>query len=111
MRPALRHADLYINGKKVGSVHVRGWESSWGYGEFHPNEFFTEFAPVFGQWSLLMHADEDERALSEAASEELQQAEVAMDRLKSRLHFSEADEWHDLGQVNIDGILIEWKRR
>jgi hypothetical protein len=99
---------LYLNDKRVGRVKVHGWETSWGYGDFEPAEEFVPFAPIFGRWSLLMHEDEHERLTPDAA-DELRAAEVMMDALRARLHFSAADEWMELGQVNIDGALIEWK--
>jgi hypothetical protein len=101
-------AKLYLKGQLVGSVVVRGSDASWAYGEFHPDEAFVGFAPIFGQWSLLMHADDDK--LSSHASEELRRVEATLDALRARLHFPEKDEWLDLAQINIDGSLIEWKR-
>jgi hypothetical protein len=110
MRAKTGEAILYLNDKYVGRVKVHGWETSWGYGDFEPNEDFAPFAPIFGRWSLLMHEDEGER-LTPDASEELQQAEVVLDTLRARLHFAAVDEWMELGQVNIDGPLIEWKAK
>ena len=78
---------------------------------FQPLPAFAEFAPVFGRWSLLMHADDDSAKLSEAASEELRQTEYAIDALDAKLYWPERREWTELTQVNIDGDLIEWKRR
>jgi hypothetical protein len=100
---------LYLNDKDVGSVHIRGWRSSWGFGDFHPNEGFAEFATIFGNWSLLMHADDDQTQLSPEASEELRRAEYAMDALRAKLFMPETKEWRAIQQVNIDGHLIEWK--
>src|SRR5512145_3052307 len=109
MHPTGSTARLYINGKPVGHVRVRNFADSWGFGEFQPAPAFGEFAAIFGKWSLLMHADADEAKLSPAASEELRQAELAMDALRSRLVFEDHDETLDLSQLNIDGSLIEWK--
>ena len=102
-------AHLYLNGKQVGLIQVRGSDNSWAYGEFVPGEAFVEFAPMFGQWSLLMHFDGDEEPLSEAAAEELRRAEYAIDSLKARIFFPETGQWHAASQVNIDGPMIEWK--
>jgi hypothetical protein len=102
-------ARLVINGKDVGRVTVRSFADSWGFGEFEPGVAFAEFAPLFGNWSLLIHADRDEERLSEAASEELRRAELALDALRSRLVFDDGDEVLDLTQLNIDGHLIDWK--
>lgn len=90
-------------------MNIRGWQNSWGFGDFKPNEGFSEFAPVFGNWSLLMHADDDQTRLSPEASEELRRAEYALDALRAKLFIPETKEWREIRQVNIDGSLIEWK--
>jgi hypothetical protein len=110
MRTVHALGSLFLNGQDVGTVKVRGWNSSWGIGDFTPNENFSQFAPIFGNWSLLMHADADQQKLTDAASEELRQAEYQIDSLHARLFFSDTREWHDLRQLNIDGSLIEWKQ-
>jgi hypothetical protein len=111
MHPKVRYAELYIDNQRVGQVEVRRWEHSWGFGQFLPNDAFAAFAPLFGQWSLLMHADEDQLSLSEAASQELARVERAIDALHVKLYFPAAGEWHQVGQVTIDGELIDWKER
>ena len=110
-RTAIAKAQLHINGKCVGNVLVHGWEGSWGFGQFQPNDQFTEFAMLFGRWSLLMHAADDEKHLPDAASEELRRAEYEIDALKAKLLLTETKEWRDVAQVNIDGSLIEWKEK
>jgi hypothetical protein len=110
MRSPLAQGELYLNGKNVGRVTLRGSNHSWSYGEFAPGDSFVEFAPLFGRWSLLIHADGD-ACLSAEASEELRSAECALDRLHAKLFLPERQEWRDLAQVNIDGTLIEWKTR
>ncbi len=102
-------ARLVINGKDVGGVRVRSFADSWGFGEFEPGAAFAEFAPLFGNWSLLIHADRDEERLSPAASEELRHAELALDALRSKLVSDDGGEVLDLAQLNIDGPLIDWK--
>lgn len=102
-------ARLFINGKDVGVVTLKSLADSWGFGDFAPNAAFAEFAPLFGNWSLLMHADDDESKLSPAASDELRAAEFAIDSLRAKLHVSDKQEWIDISQLNIDGPLIEWK--
>ena len=102
-------ARLIINGKDVGHVRVRTFADSWGFGEFEPTGAFAEFAPLFGQWSLLLHAGHDEDRLNPAASEELRRAELAIDALRCKLLFADGDEVLDLTQLNIDGPLIDWK--
>lgn len=102
-------ARLIINGTHVGRVVARSFADSWGFGEFGPNAAFAEFAPLFGKWSLLMHADNDEAKLTAEASDELRRVESALDGLRSRIVFDDRDEILDLHQINIDGTLIEWK--
>lgn len=99
---------LYINDKHVGDVVVKSRADSWGFGDFTPNAAFAEFAAIFGQWSLLMHADDDTPKLSAAASEELRAAEMAMDALKALLVLEDGEKLA-VGQLNIDGPLVEWK--
>jgi hypothetical protein len=111
MRQTLERARLFIDDQHVGDVLVRGWESSWGFGDFTPNERFGQFAMVFGRWSLLMHATDDQRTLPNEASDELRGAEAALDRLRARLFLCKSQEWRNVGQLNIDGKLIEWKER
>lgn len=109
MPSAATTARLFLNDKDVGDVVIRGWEGSWGFGEFAPREGFSDFAPIFGSWSLLMHADEDAAKLSPDAAEELRQAEYAIDSLRAKLFLPTRNEWRAIRQVNIDGKLIEWK--
>ncbi|HZL35624.1 MAG TPA: hypothetical protein VFC78_09970, partial [Tepidisphaeraceae bacterium] len=72
---------LFLNDIEVGVVSIRGHDGSWGFGEFTPAPAFVTFAPVFGRWSLLMHADEAHEKLSQAASEELRDTELEMDAI------------------------------
>ena len=102
------NARLFINGKDVGEVLIKSLADSWGFGEFTPNTSFAEFAPTFGKWSLLMHADDGEKRLSEVASDELRSAEFAIDQLRAKLRL-EKGEVLDIAQLNIDGPLVEWK--
>ena len=103
-------ADLYLNGKRVGQVLVQRHEDSWSHGHFIPNETFSEFAETFGRWSLLMHADEEEEKMSEAAGDELRRVEYEIDSMKAKLVFPETKETVRCAQLNIDGELIEWKQ-
>jgi hypothetical protein len=100
---------LFLNGKHVGDVVVKSRADSWGFGDFAPNAAFAEFAPLFGQWSLLMHADDNDPQLSNAASEALREAELAIDALEAILLLDSPPERLVLGQINIDGPLVEWK--
>jgi hypothetical protein len=100
---------LLINGTHVGTVRLRSSADSWGFGEFEPNAAFAPFAPVFGKWSLLMHADHDEKQLTSAASDELRYVEYEIDRLRATLITEHPHEVVELQQLNIDGQLIQWK--
>jgi hypothetical protein len=100
---------LYINDELVGTVLIQRVGASWSHGQFVPDEAFAGFAPIFLQWSLLMHADGDGERLSEAARGSLRRAEFAIDRLHAKLHVPSRNEWVNCAQLNIDGSLIEWK--
>ena len=102
-------AELRLNGKRVGRVWVRGTSDSWSWGYFEPEESFAEFAPLFGTWSLLMHAEDDSRRQSRAASEELREIEVAIDGLRSELYWPQQQRTTRAWQINIDERLVEWK--
>jgi hypothetical protein len=98
---------LMLNGQDVGQVEALCDDGPWRFGRFMPSENFGSFAPYFGRWSLLMHADDDGRRLSREASIELRDAESAIDQL----HASLQDNGHpayEIRQLNIDGPLIEW---
>jgi hypothetical protein len=106
-------ARLFLNGHDVGAVEVKGWDHAWGFGEFSPADAFGSYAPRFGAWSLLMHADDGDDAsdgrLSEAAAEELRRVEYDIDRIHAKLFLVGPKEWRRISQLNIDGPLIEWK--
>jgi hypothetical protein len=104
-----KDAELYINDDYVGDVVVQGTEDSWCHGNFYPKPEFTKFATIFGQWSIVMHADSEDEQLSDAASEELRQMEVQIDQLRAKLLLIESGKWVMCSQLNIDGELIEWK--
>src|SRR5947208_3181288 len=102
-------AHLYLNDKDVAAIVVNRFDNSWTFGEFTPSPAFGEFAPLFGQWSLLMHADGDAEPLSEAAADELREAENALTRIRAKIFLPDSNEWCSPAEVNIDGTLIEWK--
>ena len=110
-KPILRGtaARLLLNGKDVGAITIRGSDNAWSYGDFTPAEAFGEFATVFGQWSLLMHADGDASPLSRPASDELRRMEYLLDSLRAKILILDTGEIRRAAQVNIDGPLIEWK--
>jgi hypothetical protein len=102
-------AILHLDGQPVGDVVVQGWDGSWGFGTFLPGERFSDYAPIFGTWSLLMHADGDDQKLSDAASQELIEAESRLDTIKSKLFFPKNQQWVDIAELNIDAEMLEWK--
>jgi len=104
-------AELYLNGIHVGTVTSNGVSASWEYGDFAPTESFSKFASLFGMWSLLIHDKDDRSRMSPEALEELRNAEAAIDSLKAELRWLDPVRLDTLEQVNIDGSLIEWKRR
>jgi hypothetical protein len=102
-------AELRLNGKRVGTVLVRGCSDSWSWGYFEAEPSFAEFAPLFGIWSLLMHAEDETQRFSRAASEELRQAEMAIDSLRGELYWPDEQKLTRASQINIDDKLMEWK--
>lgn len=109
MRVAPAEAELVINGQPVGHVLVKGQDVAWGYGEFRPEAHFSQFAPLFGTWSLLMHSDDSEPELTPDAAAELRDIELALDHLHAELHWMHDHSITPVTQLNIDGPLIEWK--
>jgi hypothetical protein len=108
MHPGAR-AILYLDDIEAGSVEVQRIGRAWIHGRFMPAPGFETFAPLFGRWSLLMHADVGGEKLSPAASEELRSCECEIDRMQARLLFPETNQWITCAQINIDGPMIEWK--
>ena len=119
MRRSNLTARLFLNDHDVGAVKVKGWDDSWGFGDFAPGEGFAHYAPKFGAWSLLMHADlpsdlpdsPDTRdwRLSDDAADALREIEQDIDRIHAKLFLVGPKQWRKISQLNIDGPLIEWK--
>jgi hypothetical protein len=109
MDPRGRHAELYLNERRTGSITIKGANDSWHFGEFSPAPSFASFATKFGEWSLLMHAQELDERLDDAALDELRQVEQTIDFLHAKIFFPETKVWQRVSQLNIDGPLIEWK--
>lgn len=105
----VRRARLHLDGVDVGSVSIRGRDTSWWFGDFTPSPAFSRFAPCFGHWSLMMHADGESERFSPEVAEELRQAEMAIDRLQAVLQLEGPEERRAIQEINIDGPLIEWK--
>jgi hypothetical protein len=104
-----KHVDLCLEGKRVGRVELNRFADSWLFGNFEPTRDFSEFATLFGEWSLLLHADENEAQVSQAALNELAKIERAIDALHAELLLPESGERVGVDQVNIDGKLVELK--
>jgi hypothetical protein len=102
-------AALFIDGQRVGVVRATGADGAWGWGDFVPEPPFSRFAAFFGRWSLLMHADEAEPTITDAAAQELRDAEIAIDALHAELHWMRDGKVTPISQINIDGPQIEWK--
>jgi hypothetical protein len=100
---------LYLNGVCVGEVHVKGFSAGWGYGDFAPAAAFSAFAPAFGQWSLLMHAQADAERPDRATAEELRQAERLLDAIRGQLYFPRSDEWIAAPELAISRGMVEWR--
>ena len=108
MRHNHRQGQLFINGHAVGEVVAESASEGWGFGQFKPSDEFSQFAPVFGAWAMLLHEDDDRDRPSDEALEELGKVETAMDRLKAELVWTDSQQRMPLRQLTIDGTLIEW---
>jgi hypothetical protein len=102
-------AILFLNDQPVGEVQVTGGDFSWGFGRFVPSPEFAQFAPLYGTWSVLMHAEDDQSKLSRDAAAELARAEALIDSVKARLRFLNEDQHVHIAQLTIDGDRLEWK--
>jgi hypothetical protein len=111
MKQASTTAQLHMNETLVGEIDVRGWEGAWGFGEFRPGPGFAPFAPLYGRWSLLMHADDDADKIDPATAEELREVEQAQYKIHAKLHLPGTGEWRNISLIIIDGPLIEWKEQ
>ncbi len=107
--PRTGPAILLLNGEPVGTVHARRWDTSWGFGEFCPSEAFSNYAPMYGMWSLLMHADDETAALSRDTIEELAKAEAMLASIRAQLVFVADQHRIDVAELTIDGDQLEWK--
>ena len=106
MKQSTMTGQLYLNGQLVGDVAVHGWHGPWGFGEFEPRPAFAAFAPLFTEWSRLMHATPGRLSRDDAA--QLRDIENRMYALHGRMWLVKAREWRHTDMVNIDGCMIEW---
>ena len=98
---------LYLAGTHVGDVAIRGWHGSWGFGDFAPRASFERFAPLFNEWSRLMHADTGRLSRDNAAR--LRAIECRMYAIPAKLWVVPARQWRSIAILNIDRDMIEWK--
>jgi hypothetical protein len=103
------HARLFLNEHDVGVIEVKGWDDSWGFGEFAAGDSFWRYARHFGDWSRLIHAPREDDRLTDADKAALRKAEYEIDRLHAKLFLVESREWRKISELNIDGELVEWR--
>ena len=106
-----KHVELCLDGKSVGTIELNRFADSWLFGNFEPAKAFCEFATLFGEWSLLLHADENDPQLSRAALDELANIERAIDALHAELRLPENGDRVPVDQIIIDGKLVDLKLR
>jgi len=104
-----KHVELCLNGKCVGTIELNRYADSWLFGNFEPSRAFSEFATLFGEWSLLLHADENDPQVSRAALDEMAKLERAIDALHAELRLPGKGDLFPIDQINIDGQLVELK--
>src|SRR5437773_1192305 len=104
-----KQVDLCLEGKTVGYVEFNRYADSWCFGRFAPTREFSEFAALFGEWSLLIHADQHEDQVSRAALDELAKIERKIDSPHAELVLPNSGDRITVDQVNIDGNLVELK--
>jgi hypothetical protein len=102
-------ATLLLNGEPVGIVHTKAWDASWYFADFAPNDAFSRYAPLYGTWALLMHAEGDDIRLSRENAEELARAEAMLDSIKAQLIFLDDEHPVNVAQLTIDQDKLEWK--
>jgi hypothetical protein len=102
-------AKLFLNGQQVGTVNIKHDNPNWAWGDFHPEPAFSDFATLFGSWSLILHAGDKDPHMSDAASEELRDFEMKIDRLHAELRGPKEGQIIRISQLSIDGQMIEWR--
>lgn len=108
-RVVQRSAELWLQGRRVGTVMVSGHDGPWRFGRFAQGPGFAPFAALFAQWARLMHASHDS-SLSDQQRAELAVTERLIDRLHASLTRPDGIP-RPIAQLAIDGELIEWKER
>src|SRR5689334_15793947 len=100
-----KHEDLYIEDKPARHVDVNRLADSFHLRNFQPDRAFSEFATLFGEWSVLIHADETEPQVSQATLDELSKIERAIDALHAELFLPTTGQRVAVEQINIDGDM------
>lgn len=111
MRNSNLNGRLYLDGVFVGTVQISGWDGPWGFGQFAPVPAFQRFAPLFEEWSRLMHCPEVTERLTERVGDELRKIECALYAIDAKIYVQEYEQWRQTAILTIDGNLIEWKER
>ena len=106
-----QRGELYLNGTLVGYVVGDRWSAPWGFGHFLPLAAFSDYAPLFGMWSVLIHEDDGNDRTSAPALDELRRIEHEIDRLNAHLKWIDPPQSVPLEQLTIDGQLVDWKPR
>ena len=110
MRASHCRGRLYLNGRAVGNIAVRGWDGPWGFGEFAPDPVaFAAFAPLYDRWARLMHSPEIARELTDDVGDALREVENQLYAIEARIYIEELQGWRKVDILTIDGTLIEWK--
>jgi hypothetical protein len=102
-------AVLFLNDQEVGTVKASGGDTSWGFGQFSPNDSFSFYAPLFGTWSVMMHAEDDSDHMSRIAARSVAKHEELLAALKARLFFPQDQQHIRIAELTIDGDQLEWK--
>jgi hypothetical protein len=102
---------LFLGKHDVGLVEIKGFDDSWGFGQFFPGDAFRRYARHFGDWARLLHAPHPDDRLSQADRDALRKVEYEIDRLRATLFLVETNEWRPVAELNIDGALVEWREK
>src|SRR3954465_5435151 len=94
---AMRHTPcrgrLYLNEQLVGNIDIHSWDGSWGFGDFHAAPAFASFAPLYNEWSRLMHSPEAADGLTPDIADALRKVECALYAIKAKIYIEELQAW------------------
>jgi hypothetical protein len=100
---------LYLNRRFAGNIAIHGWDGPWGFGDFDAAPGFASFAPLYREWSRLMHSPEVARRLTRPVAAALRKIESDLYAIAAKIYVQELKSWRQVGILTIDGTLIEWK--